>query len=107
MRTVYVSIGNSDDKLTQQEWYAFANSVDSRLRVAADPMHGAWYSLANAPWQNACWAFDIAERDIVPMQAELSRMAGHWRQDSIAWAEATTTFLEGTLEARQQRAAVR
>lgn len=33
-KTVYISIGNSDDKLTQAEWAAFAASVRGAIRAA-------------------------------------------------------------------------
>jgi hypothetical protein len=39
---VYVSIGNSDDKLTQREWSMFCLAVDEALSLT--PKHGVWFS---------------------------------------------------------------
>jgi hypothetical protein len=98
---VYVTIGNSDDKLDQGQWSNYCTAVDRVFEYAAryvgSTVHGRWYSLPNEPWQNACWCIEFADGmdDIIGQyRAELTRLAGTFRQDSIAWAEATTTFLE-------------
>lgn len=95
---VYVSIGNSDDKLTQQEWSEFVSAVEDMLYDAPDlPVmrrHGAWVSRSDAPWQNACWCVEFAaEADALAVRRELRRCAADYRQDSIAWAVAETEFL--------------
>lgn len=98
MTTVYVSIGNSDDKLSQDQWHAYCAAVDKVFDYAAryvgSTVHGRWYSLPNEQWQNACWCveFDDGMADIVAQyQRELSRLAGVFHQDSIAWAECPAT----------------
>lgn len=98
MITVYISIGNSDDKLSQADWSLFAANVRHLLKSHSVAMHGEWYSLPDAQFQNACWCIEVRDRD----QAELLKMGlGQWaqsyRQDSIAWAEAPRTeFISGT-----------
>lgn len=103
MTTVYISIGNSDDKLPQLEWAQFARAVDQAVTDAArwvgTQVHGRWYSLPTEPWQNACWCVDIdpAMTSVIEdLRNALAQMAGEWGQDSIAWAEATTEFLRPT-----------
>ena len=90
---VYISIGNSDDRLTQAEWSAFT------VRMAAEvtglgTVHGAWFSPSNARWQNACWCveFDTPQvaLDAREMASELGRT---YRQESVAWAVAQTEFV--------------
>lgn len=100
MLTIYISIGNSDDKLTQFAWQAFCQDVDQAISDAAryvgTQVHGRWYSLPNEPWQNACWCIAIDDEltaVIGELRDDLIRIAAAFRQDSIAWAEATTTFL--------------
>ena len=91
---VYIGIGNTDNKLTQQEWVQFIESVESV--VEGMPLHGAWFSRPDAPWQNACWLMDISQNSpvyIADMKARLSMLAQRYKQDSIAWAEAETEFL--------------
>jgi hypothetical protein len=104
MSTVYISIENSDDKLTQLEWHEFADDVDQAVRNAAryagTQVHGRWYSLPTEPWQNACWCIDFAD-DLsddsadakLTLRRTLARLARQYRQDSIAWASAKTEFI--------------
>lgn len=97
---VYITIGNSDDKLSQHEWSAFAVAVDRAFEHAAryegSRVHGRWYALPHEPWQNACWCIEFTEPEamadaILRLRAELRRLAELFRQDSIAWAVAPTT----------------
>jgi len=97
---VYVSIGNSDDKLSQNQWHAYCAAVDRTFELAArytgSIVHGRWYSLPNEQWQNACWCVEFTEPDemaqiIGEYRAELGRLAGVFGQDSIAWAVAPVT----------------
>lgn len=92
--TVYVSIGNSDDKLTQAEWATFWEKTSVLVLAYASQVHGGWTSAPTAPWQNACWAFDLDRPDWADrMKRELSALAAEYKQDSIAWAEAETEFI--------------
>ncbi len=93
--TVHISIGNTDNKLTQQEWSRFCREVDGRVTYWAPIVHGAWYSLPNAPWQNAVWAFDPPSDPaaLAQLLTALRGAANHYDQDSIAWNESETTFV--------------
>ena len=95
MITAYVSIGNSDDKLRQGEWAAYAGHVRGVVRRHAAHIHGEWASMPFGPWQNACWCFEIEPELVAQMKAELVSAAGVYRQDSIAWAEAPKTEFLG------------
>lgn len=98
MPTIYVSIGNSDDKLTQAEWSRFYEEVGRAifgvLKYEGARIHGTWVSLPHEPWQNACWCFDAHEEladKVEELRARLGQLARQYRQDSIAWAEAPKT----------------
>lgn len=91
-RTVYISIGNSDDKLTQVEWAEFYGMTDSLVRRWARHVHGAWLSAPDSSYQNACWCIQWLPED-TGLKLTLARYAAEFRQDSIAWAEATTEFI--------------
>lgn len=94
--TVLVSIGNSDDRLTQREWAAYHEDVDRLVRRNADIVHGAWVSLPTAPWQNAAWAFDLANGlAATSLRVSLRLVAEEYRQESIAWMQGYTEFLPG------------
>jgi hypothetical protein len=84
--TVYISIGNSDDKLSQAEWCSFYTTVDQVIRRAAYRVHGAWASPSTDSWQNACWCIEIDET--AGLRGHLCNAAKAYGQDSIAWAEA-------------------
>lgn len=109
-RTVFVSIGNTDNRLTQQQWADYHAAVDRHMRYLADNrdrrayvvIHGRWVSPSTDPYQNACWSFTPQTtswdgegggreytRDL------LSEIAATYEQDSVAWAEAVTDFLPG------------
>lgn len=102
---VYISIGNSDDKLTQRSWSQFVEVVQSALdgTVAAGhaTVHGSWRSPSDAPWQNACWCVEFPpDRFAVePLRELLTGLTSDYRQDSIAWAEVKTTEFLGASHA--------
>ncbi len=97
MRAVYVSIGNSDDKLPQADWATFHREVDALIRRAARAVHGAWTSPSADPWQNACWCIEVssdpdADYDKAGwLRGQLANLAKAYGQDSVAWAEAPKT----------------
>lgn len=91
--TVYVTIGNSDDKLSQAAWSDFIADVDYQLDFYAYKRHGQWFSAPDAPWQNACWCVVLWLRNVEQVKAKLKTLAVTYGQDSIAWAPATVEFL--------------
>lgn len=89
---VYVSIGNSDDKLSQADWSDFYWHTDEKIRATTTKIHGAWQSVTSARWQNACWCIDVelpATRAYLKHQ--LKTLGIKYHQDSIAWAEVLET----------------
>lgn len=92
MTTVYISIGNSDDKLSQQEWCQYWIAVDNALQMNAHVIHGKWVSPSTDPWQNACWCVELMpDSDSQDLRTALGWTARAYRQDSIAWAETPVT----------------
>lgn len=92
--TVYISIGNSDDKLTQAEWATFYRVTNLGIRDEAEHVHGQWMSEPASAWQNACWCVEVADRNVLRLRLTLAELAQRFRQDTIAWAEATTEFIK-------------
>ncbi|MCO6011446.1 hypothetical protein NE236_41505 [Actinoallomurus purpureus] len=104
MTTVYVSIGNSDDKLRQVDWSLFVNRTVRLIRVYGGVIHGEWYSLPHHRWQNACICFEPIAGSADRIKEQLAKIAARFGQDSIAWAEAPETqFITGTGEATSAR----
>lgn len=99
---VYISIGNSDDKLTQAEWHRYYTSVSLAIHRAAEApvgqVHGQWVSEPASAWQNACWALQLPAADvsIEHLKMRLAELAAEFRQDSIAWAVAPDTEFIGS-----------
>ena len=92
MITVYVSIGNSDDKLTQDQWRMYQLIVRAALRKHAQEIHGEWYSVPTAQYQNACFCVVLRDGDLAEMvKMQLAEIRETYRQDSVAWAEAPVT----------------
>jgi hypothetical protein len=96
--TVYVSIGNSDDKLTQARWSEFYHQVTTAVRDRVERVYGNWLSIPSDPWQNACIAFGIDPAETPILKGELRDLAAMFGQDSIAWAEAPVTVFVGPAE---------
>lgn len=95
---VYVGIGNSDDKLSQQEWHAFIFRINS-LCEQVGKVAGAWFSPPVSPFQNACFAVqNIKPAKRAWFRSALEAVAADFRQDFISYAEAEMQFLrpEGT-----------
>lgn len=94
---VYVSIGNSDDKLTQREWAMFVGAVHDLFHRNVDrhdvTVHGRWLSEPSTPWQNACWCVEFTDPE--PFKSALGRLAVQFGQDCIAWAEVKDTEFLG------------
>lgn len=97
IQTVYVSIGNSDDRLTQAEWSEFYVTTTLAIRTATGftQMHGQWVSEPASAWQNACWCFEIEEDMAWFLKKDLASLAQQYRQDSIAWADVRMTLFLG------------
>jgi hypothetical protein len=91
---VYISAGNSDDKLTQSEWAQFLAELDYLLQRHSANVHGVWYSAPVSPWQNACWCVELPDDDGTRagfVKMRLAEIREKFRQDSVAWAEAPAT----------------
>lgn len=92
----YITIGNTDDKLSQQRWSEYCREVDKVLKGSEFTRHFHGHSLPNAPWQNAIWAVEMDESDQVNVERvkQLLRwVADRFKQDSIAWTPAPFTEL--------------
>lgn len=93
--TVYIGIGNSDNKLTQQLWARFVEDTATLVDHYAVELYGWWYSLPNTPWQNATCGARILLSQAQAFQNQLRTLAGMYNQDSIAWAQCERTVFLG------------
>jgi len=94
MSNVYLSIGNSDDRLTQREWAQFITWVRAAIGLWDCQVHGQWFSAPDSMWQNANWCLqfstDAAEK---AAREDIITIRRQYRQDSVAWAVAEPEFI--------------
>src|ERR1051326_837600 len=95
----YISIGNSDDRLTQKSWYDFITLIREVLHSWEKDnyikIHGEWFSAPDVEWQNANWCVEVFNDSHVPVfKNKIVQVAGWFNQDSVAWASAEVEFLK-------------
>jgi hypothetical protein len=94
--TVYVSVDNSDDKLSQQDWFQFVRTVFRFLANEAHHVHGEWFSVPDSRYQNACVCVEFApDAHLDNVRETLAHIAEQFEQDAIAWAVAVSTQMIG------------
>lgn len=100
-QNVCISIGNSDDKLSQTRWSEFVSRVSYAVQQTGSykgaQVHGEYWSSPTAPWQNACWWLQLPDDPpaIEALRIWLARLAAEFGQDSIAWLTGKPEFLRG------------
>lgn len=93
MKTVVIQIGNSDNKLTQNEWAHFAAYIHGVVSRNVLNIHFKGGSDWDAPWQNACWVGQIHADGIPELRRQLSQERANWKQDSVAIVVGDTEFI--------------
>lgn len=92
---VYISIGNSDDKLPQRRWAAYMLDVRLCLRDFKVTTFGVWSSFPDSIYQNASYCFEVKDERVPELKGNLSAIAKIYEQDAIAWNAVTTTEFLG------------
>lgn len=96
MKTITIQIGNSDNKLTQQEWNSFIYDVLRCILgiiIEQDQIHFRGGSNPDEPWQNYCWVINLDEERIPELREWLASAADRFKQDSIAMIIGDTEFI--------------
>jgi hypothetical protein len=93
MKTVTVLIGNSDNKLTQDEWADFVNHIESIINAFNEEMFFSGGSSTRERWQNYGFVFSIEEKLIGQLVSKLSKRRAEYKQDSVAWVQGETKFI--------------
>ena len=75
-----VSIGNTDNRLTQQEWNTFVQEM-GKIVEEAGKVHFMGGASTWAPWQNVAWIIELQAAPIAIM-SEVSRIREKYNQDS-------------------------
>jgi len=91
--TAVVQIGNSDDKLTQKEWHCFYFLIKNVIDRLSSQIHFSGCSSSEAPWQNACFIFELSENIKNELIEKLQDIRKESKQDSIAIMFGDTRFI--------------
>ena len=92
-RTVVVLIGNSDNRLTQQQWAAYVRDVGTALQLLRATTYFSGGPGYAEPYQNACWVAAVQTRRLSLLRDRLTEIRQLYRQDSVAWLAGETEFL--------------
>lgn len=87
MKTLYISISNSDDdRLTQRQWSFYAEDLLDSVLPYSSHTRGIWYSAPHTMYQNMCVCIVVPDKDMRELRAVLRGVAKRSDQDSIAMA---------------------
>jgi hypothetical protein len=90
-----LQIGNSDNKLTQQEWSKIIKEIENLLTIYHAQRYFTGGSDCKEAWQNYCWCFDLegSEFLIKAFKEQLRRCRERYLQDSVAILQGTSEFI--------------
>lgn len=93
MTTLTIQIGNTDNKLTQQQWSDFVLETNQTIAQYAQAVHffgGSpnWYA-----WQNVCWVIEIGRTLLPVLKRDLVTLKDRFNQESLAWTLGETVFI--------------
>jgi hypothetical protein len=97
-RTAFIILGNSDNKLTQEQWADACTDLANLPRNISEDweidiqVQGVWYSLPNSPFQNMCICFSVSilrvdEKLFMKfLRSWIRSLAAYTNQDSVAFS---------------------
>lgn len=93
-----ILIGNSDNKLKQDEWSDYVQEVNALLSKYQKQRHFFGGPPTYAPWQNACWVVELEFQEMEIIKHKLSVIASRYQQESVAVINGITEFIRTTKE---------
>lgn len=93
LTTVCIQIGNSDDKLTQEQWSQYCKDLTELADQFCFATHFAGFSPGGFPWQNFCLAGQISAEAEEAFCASLKELRSRFSQDSAAVLVGETRFV--------------
>lgn len=92
-KTVTVQIGNTDNKLSQEDWSCYVDGVDECVRSYCSSIHFFGAPPNYSKWQNAAWVFECDEVKLGLLRETLSVERGLFNQESIAFTVGETAMI--------------
>lgn len=93
MKTVTIQIGNSDNKLSQNEWAHYVEATKQAIEKTVNEVHFFGGSPNWRPWQNVAWVIVVQDEEIPKLKQQLAYVRHSFNQDFVAWTEGETIFI--------------
>lgn len=77
---VAVSVGNTDNKLTQQEWSHFVEDINHRF-IKLGKVHFFGGAPTFAPWQNVAWIIEL-KVSVIEFTSIITKIREKYNQES-------------------------
>lgn len=90
---VSIQAGNSDNKLTQQQWAAFVASLNQAIAAHETARHFFGGSITWAEWQNVCWVVEVEAEELDDLRRQLAQMRAVYQQDSVCLLAGNAEFI--------------
>ncbi len=94
-KSVTILIGNSDNKLTQEEWFEFCSRINTHC-IGQHPeinIHFSGPSIGWMRWQNACWVLSVPQPLIEQLKHRVSEAGKEFKQDSVGFIVGDIEFV--------------
>lgn len=93
IKNIVISIGNSDDRLSQKEWSSYVTEVEHHINFFCIKVHFFGGSPNWLKWQNVSWWCEIEEDNLGILKIGLRHIRKYYRQDSAAILVGDTEFV--------------
>lgn len=93
--SVYVTIGNDSDSLSQAEWVRYYDAAGAVMVSGGATIQGEWHSGPLAHWQGHCYFVQLQPGIAPRMRERLAETAQDYGQPAICWAEVPVTLYLG------------
>jgi hypothetical protein len=91
--TIVVLIGNSDNKLSQQDWAKYICEVKKLVSIYSQTIFFSGGSSYDEPRQNACFVFDCDESTVEVLKEQLAVVRVQFNQEAAAVVTGVTKFV--------------
>jgi len=95
-QTIAIQIGNTDQKLSTQEWYDYTEDIRKQVKVHADEVHFDGHSTIESPHRNHCWVVVLPKINLNSLKDALCNVANSFKQDSLALTIGETELLHAS-----------
>lgn len=86
VRTAYMTIGNSDNRLTQGQWSQYCAAAHALVHFHHVDVFFVGYSAPFSQYQNACFSFTYRAAVEDELRKEIAELAFRFNQNNIALA---------------------